>query len=141
MKANVLYAASMKFLLLLFPAFAIHSLCMAQHKTNWVLAGTTGNGGKIYINPPVNQSGGILTIAYKEENKLLDSLANIHSQTIFIVDIRCSSKQMRLIGMRMYDAKEKLLMQHTYEDEPWDNAPPNTVKRAIVMKACKMFGK
>ncbi|MEP7253100.1 MAG: surface-adhesin E family protein [Ginsengibacter sp.] len=132
----------MKYLLLLSPAFIITSLCIAQPKADWVLAATTQTGGKVYINPSVvKRSGEILAIEYTEENRLLDSLANIHSSTITIVDIKCASKQMRLAGMRMYDAKGKLLMQHSYKDEPWDSGPANSVNQHIVMKACAMFRK
>ena len=136
------YAISVTCFLCLVAVFALNSICVAQHKSDWVFAVATESGGKIYINPsPVKQPGGIITIEYEEENKLLDSRANIHSKTIFIVDVRCSSKQVKLIGMRLYDAKGKLLTQNVYKDEPWESAPINTAKRAIVMKACDMFGK
>lgn len=120
--------------------FALTSQSFAQKNPEWIFAATNESGGKIYINPSfVKKSNGIITIEYQEVNKLLDSATNFHYQLISIVDINCTSKKMKLSGMRMYDVKGKMFMQHTYKDEPWDTVLPNTMQAPILKKGCELF--
>ncbi|MEO8416019.1 MAG: surface-adhesin E family protein [Ginsengibacter sp.] len=120
--------------------FTLTSQSFAQKSPEWIFTTTNESGGKIYINPSfVKKSNGIITIEYKEVNKLLDSATNFNYQLIFIVDINCTSKKMKLSGMRMYDVKGKLIMQHLYKDDSWNTVLPNTMQALILKKGCELF--